>query len=129
MRLFRRSWPALVAGAGFVALLAACESPPPPVSGSKTEATVTGSVKIRGKAPAKGKVRFDPANSSRPDAPVATADIGADGKYTAKTLVGKNRVTVDSPETAKDRTLAYEQIELDVKDGENSFDITLPAPK
>src|SRR4051794_21185477 len=76
----------------------------PAVSSSLTEATVSGTVTIKGKPATKGDVTFDPANSQR-NVAARSAPIGADGTYTVTTLLGGNTVRVTSPETNRDPQL------------------------
>jgi hypothetical protein len=99
----------------------------PAVSSSMTEATVSGTVTIKGKPATKGEVSFDPANVSR-NVGARTAPIGADGTYTITTLVGGNVVRVATPETTKDPVLQYNETTFDVQSGTNQLDIVLPAP-
>jgi hypothetical protein len=103
-----------------------CGGGAPPVSASSEQATVHGTVRIRGKAASKGTVSFNPANSARKSAPTATAEIGPDGTYRVTTLVGGNAITVRTPETVKDRALSYFSEQLDVRRGDNAHDITVP---
>lgn len=92
---------------------------------SMEEATVKGKVTLRDAPLSEGQVSFDAANVSR--------KIGAsrapikDGEYTIKTKLGHNRITVESPQLKGDET--YTEYELEVKAGENSFDIAIPKKK
>jgi hypothetical protein len=97
----------------------------PPVSSSRTEATVSGKVTIKGRPATKGQVIFDSANISRKDVAPVSAPIGSDGAYSAKTLVGENRVTVQSPELTTPE-LQYNESTFDVQSGDNKLDIALP---
>jgi hypothetical protein len=97
----------------------------PPASSSTEEATVKGTVFIKGKPARKGQVVFDPANYQRKEVKANTAPVGKDGAYTIKTLVGVNSVRVEGPEVEK-AGASYANITFDVKSGENSFDIKLP---
>lgn len=98
-----------------------------PANSSTAETSVHGTVKVRGKAIDNGYLEFDPTNINRPTAPIAKAEIGKDGRYTAKTLVGPNNVTVQSRETRGDSTL-QSPVFLDAQAGENTLDIELPPP-
>src|SRR6516164_2652145 len=86
----------------------------PAVSSSTTEATVKGTVTIKGKPATKGTVEFDPANYQRKDVQARSAPINPDGTYTIKTLVGGNTVRVRGPEAEKAGAL-YETTDFDVK--------------
>ena len=96
-----------------------------PNSGSSDEATVHGKVMIKGVAAKGGRIYFDPTNVSRQSAPVASAEIGKDGTYTVKTLVGENRVNVETLETRKDPNLSVPE-PFAVQSGDNKLDVTLP---
>lgn len=101
----------------------------PPVESSRTEAKVSGTVKIRGKAATKGKVTFDPSNIRRKDVAPSTAAIGKDGTYTITTLIGENSVFVETPETERDSRLGSNVQNLNVQVGDNTFDIQIPPPQ
>ena len=64
---------------------------------AKTDVPVSGSVTVGGKAMTGGDVIFDAKTSSRSTVEAVKAPIGADGSYSAKTLVGTNHITVDAP--------------------------------
>lgn len=100
----------------------------PSVSGSSEEATVSGSVRIRGKPVGNGQVIFHCANVSRPDARPRLAPINDDGTYTIKTLVGENNVEVSCKElqAPKNSRYAEDQHLVVVQSGENAFDIEIP---
>jgi hypothetical protein len=103
-----------------------CDSRPA-VDTSTTEATVKGTVTVKGKPATKGKVVFDPSNYKRKNEAIRTADIGPGGTYEIKTLVGTNSVKVDSPEAAKAASL-YDTYTYDVPSGTSTFDIVIPKP-
>ncbi len=105
-----------------------CGDGAPPVESSRTEAKVTGTVKIRGKAATKGSVTFDPSNIRRKDVAPSTAEIRQDGTYTVTTLVGENSVFVDTPETRRDSRLGANTQRFDVQGGDNTFDVQVPPP-
>ena len=94
-------------------------------TGSTTEAEVKGKVQVNGKTLKGGKVIFMPGNESRPGVGNRKVDIGADGTYVVKTLVGPNGVLVEAPETQGDPRL-YSQQNFDVQGGTNTFDISVP---
>ncbi len=101
----------------------------PAVTGSMEEATVKGVVKIRGKAATGGKVTFRGSNINRPNAKVVEADIGKDGTFTAKPLIGKNFVEISSKDlmTARNRELTENEQLVDIPSGEATLNIELPA--
>jgi hypothetical protein len=102
-----------------------CGDARPPVSSSREEATVHGTVTVRGQAPTKGTITFDPSNINRKDASPRTADISKNGTYEVKTLVGENSVTVRSPEIDKDTKLSANQKTIDVQPGDNTVAIEI----
>jgi hypothetical protein len=110
--------------AGSLALSAGCWDGKPPVSASMTEATVRGKVLLDGKPVTQGSVLFDAGNYRRKIS-AREAQIGKNGTYIVKTLIGDNTITVRGPEIDRDRDLAYQQFLLGVGEGENAFDINL----
>lgn len=118
-----RFGPHLIAAA--VLALAGCGSNG--VSGSLEEGTVSGVVTFKGKPITSGQVAFNAANASRRDVPARTADIGPDGRYTVKALVGGNQVSLKIPNMRK---LGVDPMRagkvIDVNPGENTCDIDMP---
>src|SRR4051812_5669608 len=118
-------------GAGLtaaVALLAGwgCDGGgPPPASSSREEASVKGTVTIKGKPATGGQISFDPSNIHRKDAPFYSAKIGSDGTYSLKTLVGENVVSVQGPQVDKVPSLASNELHVVVKSGENTIPVDL----
>jgi hypothetical protein len=98
----------------------------PPVDTSTEEATVHGIITIKGKPVTSGRVVFDPANIKRNTEP-RKADIGKDGSYSIKTMVGENIVKLESKEVMK-ANLETQFISTKVASGDNTFDIKLPLP-
>lgn len=115
-----------LAAAGLLTCLLGCGDGKPPVDTSREEATVKGSVTLRGKPIVKGDIRFDPSNHLRKDVTASSAPIQPDGKYEIKTLVGLNRVTFNVPELTRDPKLQDVSLEYEVKPGDNTFDAVLP---
>ena len=105
-----------------------CGDGTPSVSSSTTEATVKGSVTIRGKSATSGTVVFSPANIRRPDAQPRRSEIAKDGTYSITTLVGDNVISVAGPKFDRDEQVGSSQITHDVPSGESRLDITLPRP-
>jgi hypothetical protein len=87
---------------------------------------VKGKVTLKGKPLAKAEIRFNPANVNRRTAPTATATIGDDGSYEVTTLMGENTVTLVGRALRKNARVQYTAKTLDVKEGENMFDLLLP---
>jgi len=96
----------------------------PSVSSSMEEATVKGTVTVKGTPVTKGMITFDPANVDRKVGP-RTAEIGSDGTYTIKTLIGQNRVNVTGPTIARDPNLAMNESTVEVQSGDNQIPIEL----
>jgi hypothetical protein len=97
----------------------------PPANSSTTQARVKGRVTLAGKPLAAAEIRFNSANVLRKAAPTTTATIGADGRYEVTTLVGENTVTLGGQALRKNTRLQYTARTLDVKEGENTFDLSL----
>jgi hypothetical protein len=95
----------------------------PSVSSSTQEAEVKGTVTIKGKPATGGEIVFDPSNIKRRDVGLYGAKIGSDGSYTLKTLVGENAVRVQGPQIDKDPALITNQLNVDVKPGENTIPV------
>lgn len=123
-----RSWIIAVMSATLLGSASGCGSKPS-VDASTAEATVSGSVKIRGKPMSQGEITFDPANYLRKDVSARTAKLKPDGTYEIKTLTGVNSVTVTGPAITAEPELGYAGTTLDVHSGTNSLDINLPPSK
>jgi hypothetical protein len=95
----------------------------PAATASLDEATVHGTVSVKGKPATRGKVIFNPANKNRKQVGSVEAAIAKDGTYTLKTLVGRNLITVMTPETTKDPALQYFNRRFDVAGGDNTCPI------
>ena len=116
---------AAAAFAGALALVGGCSSPAS--TSSDDEATVHGTVAVKGKRVDGGEIRFNPANINRKAAPTVSAVIARDGTYTIKTLVGRNKVSVTTPVTVKDAVLQYNASYFAVKPGDNTYAIEVPT--
>jgi hypothetical protein len=112
--------------AGALGLGGGCGSPS--TTSSTAEATVHGTVKLKGKLLTSGKVFFNPSNVNRKDVAAVTAEIGKDGTYTIKTLVGRNVVSVSAPETVKDPVLQYNSVTHNFTEGDSTYDIDVTPP-
>jgi hypothetical protein len=100
----------------------------PLLSASMEEATVTGIVRVRGTPVTNGRVGFRAANINRPNAPYRETEIGKDGRYTIKALIGDNTVDVTCKELAqpKNRQFIDNNQTIRVSSGENQIDIDIP---
>jgi hypothetical protein len=99
----------------------------PSVTSSTEEATVKGTITVLGKPATQGKVTFDPSNINRPNASVRTVEVGKDGTYEVKTLVGPNSVSVNVPKPAKPAPGMSPELSVDVPAGGTTFDVALPV--
>ncbi len=123
-----------VACAGLASMIAGCDASggAPYVEGSQEEATVKGTVKVKGKLMPGGTLHFSASNSKRM-VPTRDAQVGPDGSFSLTTYVGQNIVTLTPPRKTradmKNRNyygLEYADKFVDVKPGEeNSFDLDL----
>jgi hypothetical protein len=119
-------WLGGLLGAAIVTCCGCSETVTSPESASTAKASVKGKVTLDGKPLAKATIRFSPANANRKSAPSAAATIADDGTYEVTTLVGENSVTLGGPPIAKNTTLMYFTRGCDLKEGDNTFDLTLP---
>ena len=103
-----------------------CGDGAPSVSGSLSEGTVSGLVTLQGKPVSTGQVKFNPANSSRKDAPQRSAGIGPDGRYTIKTLIGDNTAVPVIPKIGRKGDLRRAQKSITVTSGDNTLDFDIP---
>jgi hypothetical protein len=126
----RKRWSCALNGriglAGVLIVLAGCSAPDR--ESSTDDATVTGTVKVRGKLLDGGELNFNAVNPNRRVEMRKTA-IGKDGTYTAKAYIGLNTVTVTPPKP-KDKKqgkeffgVGYEERSVTVKAGENTADL------
>jgi hypothetical protein len=123
--------PALAASAALL-LASGCDGRPAVQSSTTEEGTVHGRVTVDGRPVTAGEVVFNPANHLRKMVPSRSAPIGADGTYTITTLTGSNSVMVSPRAEPRARkkadTVPSKMIPLEVKPGDNPFDIELSAP-
>jgi hypothetical protein len=101
-----------------------CGDGKPWVDTSLTEATVSGTVSVKGTPASGGKILFNPSNAGR-IVPTRTAEIGPDGSYSIKTLTGDNRVTFDGEVASKNPGVGLIKEYAGVDSGENHVDFDL----
>jgi len=89
-----------------------------------TEATVTGTVVVRGKPATGGEVRFNPANVDRQVGP-RSAPIGKDGTYTITTYTGGNQIGFGGSLATDNPGLFRHKQYYEVRRGENKLDFDL----
>jgi hypothetical protein len=117
----------LVGSAAVMLILAGCGGTPY-LESSTQEATVKGTVKVRGKPIDGGDLLFNASNSNR-KVETRDAPVGKDGTYTVKAYVGLNIVTLTPPKArtnAQDKAffgVGYDEKPVDVKSGENTADL------
>lgn len=104
-----------------------CGGGMPNASSSTAEASVKGTVKVRGKPATKGTLVFDPANINRPDVGSREAPIQPDGSYEIKAVVGGNSVRITGPLIAKEPSLEYQSRPVEVQAGENTIHLDFLA--
>jgi hypothetical protein len=116
-----------LAAAALLAALCGCSTSPDRQS-SLEEATLRGTVKVRGKLLPGGELNFNAVNPNRRvDARKAT--ITRDGTYEAKVYVGQNIVTVVPPRPRNDQEgkdffgVNYEEKLVNVSAGANTADL------
>jgi hypothetical protein len=89
---------------------------------SNEEATVTGSVTIKGNKATSGTITFDPM---RDNVAPRSSPIDKNGTYSIKTLVGPNEVVVTAPEF-NSREADAMKASFNVAPGSNTYVIVLP---
>ncbi len=106
------------------ATLHGCGDGKPRVDTSLSEASVSGTVSVKGSPATGGKIQFNPSNSGR-IVPTRVAEIGPDGSYKIKTLTGDNRVTFDGEVATKNVGVGLVKEYASVGSGENHIDFDL----
>jgi hypothetical protein len=110
-----------------VTVLSGCGAAPDRES-SMNDATVAGTVKVRGKLLDDGELHWSAVNPNRRVDP-RNATIGKDGTYSVKAYIGRNLVTVTprKPRNKKEGQEFFgvnsEERSVDVKPGENTADL------
>ncbi len=116
-------------GLALAALMAlgGCDGSGAPAASSSTEqAKVKGKVSLKGKPLAKVEVTFNAANVNRKSAPSVSATSADDGTYELTSLVGDNTVSLGGAAASKNGQLTYFSKSVNLKGGENTFDIDIP---
>ncbi len=124
--MYSRIIPLIVASTSPWMLMAmGCGDAHPPVDASRTEATVKGFVKLRGKvATGGGKIIFNPSNVERKVA-AKIADIKEDGSYSLQSFTGGNEVKFYGPFIKSDPGLALTTRYCELNAGENIVEFDL----
>src|SRR5271166_4569584 len=123
---YARPWFTPALGSALLACAWGCGGDAPPVDTTTAEATVKGTVRVRGKPMAGGEIAFDPSNNQRKAEKPRRATIGSNGTYSVTTLEGQNSARISGPMVKKEPQLGYGIHTLDVKPGDNTFNIDLP---
>jgi hypothetical protein len=101
-----------------------CDDGKPAVDSSKSEATVSGTVRVRGKPAEGGTIVFSASNSER-IVPPRSAPISKDGTYQLTTFTGGNQVLFEGDVAVKNREIGLIREYVDVKRGQNTHDFDL----
>jgi hypothetical protein len=101
-----------------------CDNGKPSVDTSKTEAKVSGTVRVRGQLAEGGMIIFNPSNSER-IAPTFSATINKDGTYSVTTYTGGNQILFDGDVAMKNREIGLLREYVEVKRGENTANFDL----
>lgn len=104
---------------------AGCDDGRPAMDTSRTEARVTGTVKVQGKpAQGGGQIAFDPSNAER-QVGAFVFPVGPDGTYSAKTFTGDNIVRFSGPMIKEHPELALATRYCPLAGGDNVLDFDL----
>ncbi len=123
---YARSWFTPALGSTLIACTWGCDGGTPAVDTTTAEATVSGTVSVRGKPMVDGEIAFYPSNYKR-DEPARKTTIGKDGTYSISTLQGRNTIRIFGPMVKKEPELGYGVHTVEVQPGQNPpFDIELP---
>ena len=91
----------------------------------KVEATVSGTVTVKGKAASKGRLTFEPLGANGIPTGSHVAQVSKDGAYTVTTATGSNDVTISGTgDAAVDSS--YNKMTFEVKPGSNALNVDLP---
>jgi hypothetical protein len=101
-----------------------CDDGKPAVDTSTNEATVTGTVRVRGKPAEGGTIVFNASNSDRIVSPRG-APINKDGTYTVTTYTGGNQVLFEGDVATKNRAIGLIREYVNVQRGQNQHDFDL----
>jgi hypothetical protein len=101
-----------------------CGNGKPFVDTSKTEAKVSGTVRVRGQLAEGGTIIFNPSNSER-IVPTFSATINKDGTYSVTTYTGGNQVLFDGDVALKNREIGLLREYVEVQRGENTANFDL----
>jgi hypothetical protein len=113
--------------AALLTALCGCSTPPDRQS-TLEEATLKGTVKVRGKFLQGGELSFNAVNPNR-RVDVRKATISKDGRYETKVYIGQNIVTVVPPKPRNTQEgkdffgVNYEEKPVNVAAGENTADL------
>ena len=110
---------------GLLAAMAGCGDDRPAMDTSRTEAKVSGTVKIQGKpAEGGGQISFNPSNAERQVGAFVT-EVKPDGTFLAKTFTGDNIVKFSGPMLKDHPELALGTRYTPLAAGANTVDFDL----
>jgi hypothetical protein len=101
-----------------------CSNGKPSVDTSKTEAKVSGTVRVRGQLAEGGTIIFNPSNSER-IVPTFSATINKDGTYSVTTYTGGNQILFEGDVALKNREIGLLREYVEVQRGENTANFDL----
>jgi hypothetical protein len=101
-----------------------CNDGKPSVDTSRNEATVSGTVKVKGVPAEGGTIIFNPSNSERIVA-ARSAPINKDGTYTITTYTGGNQILFEGDLAMKNREIGLLREYVEVQRGTNTADFDL----
>jgi hypothetical protein len=115
---------ALLTATVLLPLSQGCMDGKPSVDTSKTEATVSGTVRVKGVPAEGGTIVFNPSNSERIVA-AKSAPINKDGTYTITTYTGGNQILFEGDLAMKNREIGLLREYVEVQRGTNTADFDL----
>jgi hypothetical protein len=125
MKCVRRRDITLLASTFLVCLLSpGCGDGTPSVDTSRTEAKVSGTVRVRGQLAEGGTIIFNPSNHQR-IVPTFSATINKDGTYSVTTYTGGNQILFDGDVALKNREIGLLREYVEVQRGENTANFDL----
>jgi hypothetical protein len=104
-----------------------CGDGKPSTDTSLNEATVTGTVSVKGVPATGGTILFNPSNSGR-IVPARTAEIQPDGRYTVKTYTGDNQVSFAGEVAKNNMGVGLMREYASVQSGSNEINFDLMGP-
>jgi hypothetical protein len=104
-----------------------CMDGKPSVDSSRNEATVSGTVKVKGVPAEGGSIVFSASNSER-IVPPKSAPINKDGTYTVTAYTGGNQILFEGELAKKNPEIGLVREYVEVQRGSNTADFDLLGP-